>query len=200
MKNTFYIIASFLFLSLVTQAGVDSSGGGSGGNFSMSSGFKPGVYNVTILSPINGPLAGVMKYFKLTGARPFAVNGGNALILGDTVITQSNNVTNPMYYQMQFSLAYGDVYRVATSSQMTLLEFRGPLATILYAAMEQAGALVIAKNLDNNRHVVGVTYLEKNSFMCKKQNEGGPRGGISCTLWITPLPKQTTPGCSECGG
>ncbi len=199
-----FSLATLVFAGLTYAQGVDSSGGGgAAGHLQLSSGFAPGAFSVTLRSDATGALSTVLKYLKVAGAKPVPTNDGTSYVLGQASIFESKKAlpTSVYFHQMQMTIAYADINSVTTAGARTQLEFRGPVAEALYAGMEKGGAEIIAKNLDRNRQVMGMSYFEGKSLGCDKRGPEGLRGGISCSIYLaTPKVEKPEQHCPECGG
>jgi hypothetical protein len=176
------ILASMLLMtySQLTWAGVDSSGGGGGGRFQLSSGFAPGKLSASVFSPEDGELATVLKYFALVSNVNQSPAGrfyeipqvGSLFVSSATEKPESQN-----YLQLGFELKFEDLYSVTNRA----IEFRGALAEKLYQAMELGEAPSCGTTLDQNRQPFGKMLCDQ-SLYCQKGPAGGLRGGTFCAI------------------
>jgi len=185
MKSLFVCLTVFC-LGFSAVAGVDSSGGSIGGSLQISSGFSPGAFSISMFSPKSGTLETIRKYFVLAGAKEnISVSGSDFELENNSIFLISSKFNTPdglQYYQLNLTLPYQDLYDVSSSPQTASLSFRGPLALILYQAMEKSGAKSVGQNIDSQTgQVVGQIFLDE-SLLCQKSSDGGLRGGTWCKV------------------
>ncbi len=182
MRNALLLI-TFL-ISSISFAGPNGSGGGGGGQFQLSSGYTPGQFDVSIFSEKIGIIGTVLKYYVIAGAVKKEANyfsyyeipgqTDSAIIENKSMPDMEGNLTPPEpkeEMQLNFKFAYADLVRMNSGAgeemQVTSVEFKGPFADMLYAAMEKGGAKFYAQYLDNHSQVIGYEFRDEN-LSCSK--------------------------------
>jgi hypothetical protein len=185
MKSLLFCL-SLLAFGTQAMAGVDSSGGSIGGSLQISTGFAPGAFSISVFSPKSGVLATALKYFVAAGAKENVHTSGSDYEVENNSAFLINSETNAPegneYYQLNLRLPFEDLYEISTSPQYSSFAFRGPLAAILYQAMDVGGAKVVGQTLDpQTGQVIGKLLMDESLF-CQKSPEGSLRGGTWCRL------------------
>ena len=167
-----------LLISNISFAGPSVSGGGGGGNLSITSKFAPaGSLSVSMFSKGDGALAVVLKYFVLAGAQQNNnAIGSNFAIPGASDMMFANNsqyeVGMGYKYQVNMVIAADQLQEVRSglnnTTAATTFSFSGTLADALYRGMDKSGIANSGKTLDANNQVLGFIYNE-GALYCEKR-------------------------------
>ncbi len=172
------LILIALLISNISFAGPSVSGGGGGGNLSISSKFSPaGSLSVSMLSKGDGALAVVLKYFVLAGAQQSNnAIGSNFAIPGATDMMFANNSQHEARmgykYQVNMVIAADQLQEIRSglnnSAVATTISFSGTLADALYRGMDKSGIANSGKTFDVNNQVLGFIYND-GALYCEKR-------------------------------